>query len=82
MYSSSRHSGFIHPQSSEITPLAVYQDRRNLLRLMASGAAGASLATWAGREALAAGVEHTGKLLALPGTKSSVAGASFVSELI
>ena len=75
MYSSSRHSGFIHPQSSEITPLAVYQDRRNLLRLMASGAAGASLATWAGREALAAGVEHTGKLLALPVTKSSVAGA-------
>ena len=71
----SRRSGFIHPQSSEITPRAAYEDRRNLLRLMASGAAGASLAAWAGREALAADMERPGKLPALPGAKSSVAGA-------
>lgn len=71
----SRRSGFIHPQSSEITPRAAYEDRRNLLRLMASGAAGASLAVWAGREALAADMERPGKLPALPGAKSSVAGA-------
>ena len=72
---SPRRSGFIHPQSSEITPRAVYEDRRNLLRLMASGVAGASLAAWAGREALAADVARSGKLPALPGAKSSVAGA-------
>ncbi len=71
----SRRSGFIHPQSSEITPRAAYEDRRNLLRLMATGAAGASLAVWAGREALAADMERPGKLRALPGAKSSVAGA-------
>ncbi len=71
----SRRSGFIHPQSSEITPRAAYEDRRNLLRLMASGAAGASLAVWAGREALAADMERPGKLPALLGAKSSVAGA-------
>ena len=71
---SSRRSGFIHPQSSEITPQAVYEGRRNVLRLMASGAAGASLASWAGRDALA-DAAGAGKLAALPGRKSGVAGA-------
>ena len=75
MFLSSRRSGFIHPVPSEITPRAVYQERRNLLRFMASGAAGASLATWAGREALAADAARPGKLVALTGAKSSVAGA-------
>ena len=75
MPSSSRHSGFIHSRSSEITPLAVYEERRNLLRLMASGAAGASLAAWAGREAMAADGGSPGKLPALRGAKSSAAGA-------
>ena len=46
-------TGFIHPHSSEITPQAVYANRRTLLRHWASGAAGAALASWAGREALA-----------------------------
>ena len=73
---SSRRSGFLHPLSSEITPRAVYEDRRRLLQLMAGGAAGASLAAWAGREALAADVvARPGKLAALAGAKSSVAGA-------
>lgn len=72
---SSRHCGFVHPFPSEITPRAVYEDRRNLLRLMASGAAGASLAAWAGREALADSVARPGKLAALPAAKSTVAGA-------
>ncbi len=72
---SSRHCGFVHPFSSEITPRAVYEDRRNLLRLVASGAAGASLAAWAGREALADSVARPGKLAALPAAKSTVAGA-------
>jgi hypothetical protein len=37
-------SGFIHPLSSEITPRAAYEGRRDLLKLMATGAAGAALA--------------------------------------
>ena len=69
------NSGFIHPVSSEITPEGVYQQRRDLIRLMAGGAAGAALAGWAGREALAQGVAKPGKLAALPGAKSGVAGA-------
>ncbi|MDP2818246.1 MAG: protein-methionine-sulfoxide reductase catalytic subunit MsrP [Polaromonas sp.] len=68
-------SGFIHPVSSEITSQGVYQQRRDLIKLMASGAAGAAMAGWAGREALAQAVAKPGKLAALPGAKSAVAGA-------
>ena len=45
-----------------------------LLRGLATGAAGATLAAWAGRSALAA-AEHPGKLAALPGVASKVLGA-------
>jgi sulfoxide reductase catalytic subunit YedY len=69
------HTGFIHPVSSDITPQGVYQQRRELMKLLAGGAAGAALASWAGREALAQGVAKPGKLAALPGAKSAVAGA-------
>jgi sulfoxide reductase catalytic subunit YedY len=69
------NSGFIHPVSSEITSLRIYQQRRDMLRLMAGGAAGAALAGWAGRQALAQGAARPGKLAALPGAKSGVAGA-------
>ncbi|MDN3922463.1 protein-methionine-sulfoxide reductase catalytic subunit MsrP [Roseateles violae] len=58
--------------ASEITPRSVYEQRRQWLRLMASGAAGAALASWAGREALA---QTPGKLAKLPGAKSAVEGA-------
>jgi sulfoxide reductase catalytic subunit YedY len=68
------NSGFIHPVSSEITSQGIYQQRRDMIRLMAGGAAGAALAGWAGREALAQ-VARPGKLAALPGAKSGVAGA-------
>ena len=62
-------SGFIHPVSSEITSAEVYQSRRELLRLMATGAAGAALASWAGREALAQGaIPRPGKLQSLNAT--------------
>ena len=37
--------GFNHPLSSEITSPSVYQGRRELMKLMATGAAGAALAT-------------------------------------
>jgi sulfoxide reductase catalytic subunit YedY len=67
--------GFNHPIASEITPQAVYRNRRDIMRWMATGAAGAALASWAGREALAQQLQRPGKLAALPATKSAVAGA-------
>jgi methionine sulfoxide reductase catalytic subunit len=72
-------NGFLHPASSEITPQAVYRQRRDLLRLMASGAAGAALASWAGRQAFA-DTARPGKLAALPGGKSSVPGAIAIDK--
>ncbi len=66
-----RHSsGFVHPVASEITPLAAYQSRREMMRLMATGVAGAALAGWADREALA----QPGQ--ALPGVNASLAHAT------
>ncbi|MBX3656045.1 MAG: protein-methionine-sulfoxide reductase catalytic subunit MsrP [Ramlibacter sp.] len=73
MANPSSRSGFIHPYSSEITPRQVYEGRRDLMKLMATGVAGAALAAWAGREAMAQ-VPRPGKLVALPGGKSAVAG--------
>ena len=74
-------SGFNHPLPSEITSHGTYQGRRDLIKLMASGAAGAALATWAGREALAQTVTKPGKLAALAGGKSAVAGAMTVEKI-
>ncbi len=77
-----KDNGFNHPQSSEITSRAVYQNRRDLIRLMAGGVAGAALATWAGREAFAQGqVQRPGKLAALAGGKTSVAGAMTMEKV-
>jgi methionine sulfoxide reductase catalytic subunit len=75
-----RRDGFIHPLSSEITPRTVYQSRRDMLKLMASGVAGTALASWASREALAQ-VQRPGKLAALPGAKSAVAGAVTMEKI-
>jgi sulfoxide reductase catalytic subunit YedY len=77
----SRDSGFNHPHSSEITPRTVYEGRRDMLRLLAGGAAGVLLAGWAGREALAQTVQVPGKLAALPSVKSTVAGAQTMEKL-
>lgn len=74
------NDGFIHPVSSEITSRGVYQGRRDMIRLMATGAAGAALASWAGREAFAQAA-RPGKLAALPGGKSAVAGASVMEKV-
>ena len=76
----SRDSGFIHPHSSEITLRSVYEDRRQMLKLMAGGAAGAALASWAGREAMAQ-VARPGKLAALAGARSAVAGAVWTGRM-
>ncbi len=73
-------NGFIHPLSSEITPRAEYEGRRDLLKLMAGGAAGAALAAFASREALAQ-TERPNKLAPLPGAKSAVPGAVAMDKL-
>lgn len=54
-----------HPRASEITPPTVYEQRRQLIRLMASGVVGGALGIGASREAHAA----------LAATPSRVAGA-------
>ena len=69
------NQGFVHPDASEITPESIYQSRRQLIRLMAGGGAGAALASWASREAFAQAWVAPGQNLALAGSKSSVAGA-------
>jgi len=66
--------GFRHRLASDITPRAVYERRRELLKLIGSGAVGATLAGWAGRSALAQ-TPRPDKLAALPGARSAVAGA-------
>jgi sulfoxide reductase catalytic subunit YedY len=74
-------NGFMHPASSEITSERLYRERRTLIKLMASGAAGAALAAWAGREAMAQELARPGKNPALPGRKSPVAGAVTMDKL-
>ena len=62
------------PLTSEITPREVFEQRRLLLRHLATGVAGAGLASWAARDALAE-VRAPGKLAKLAGAKSTLAGA-------
>jgi sulfoxide reductase catalytic subunit YedY len=73
--------GFDHPLASEITPSAVYQDRRRMLQWLATGAAGAALASWAGREAFAQQVQRPGKLAPISTVRSSVAGAQTMEKV-
>ena len=56
--------GLLHGTASEITPRAVYEQRRSLIKAMAAGAAGLGLAAWAARDALGQ-VAQPGKLAAL-----------------
>ena len=72
--------GFNHPLGSEITPREAYAGRRDMLRLLAGGAAGAALAAWAGRDAWAQAVRPH-KLAALPGAPSNVAGAVVMDKI-
>ncbi len=81
------HSGFNHPIPSEITSLQAYQGRRQALKLMATGVAGAGMAAWASREALAQSlaasntVTRPGKLAELMAGKSAVAGAVTMEKI-
>jgi methionine sulfoxide reductase catalytic subunit len=72
--------GFIHPVPSEITPRAAYESRRDFIRMMAAGAAGPVLASWAAREAFAQ-VQRPGKLAALQAVPSKVPGAQTVEKV-
>jgi sulfoxide reductase catalytic subunit YedY len=58
----------IPPAASEITPRAVYDDRRRLLQGLAAGAALATTGAWAQGA-------RPGKGAALPGVRSTLAGA-------
>lgn len=76
-------NGFNHAVSSEITDRAVYEKRRDILKLLAMGAAGGSMATWASRQALAQSMTATkraGKLAALGGRISAVPGAATMDK--
>ena len=73
-------SGFTHAVGSEITPRDVYLRRRDWLQHLATGAAGVALASWAARDAQAT-VTPPGKLAALPGAPSRVAGAQTLEKV-
>ena len=76
--------GFCDALPSEITPQCVYSARRDLIKLLASGIAGAALASMAARQAqaqTAALTSRPGKLAALPGVKSTIAGALTMEKL-
>jgi len=75
MRSHSSSQGFDHGIPSEITPEAVYRERRALMKMWASGAAGMTLASWSQRSALAQS-EVPARLRPLPAAaRSSVPGA-------
>ena len=74
-------NGFNHSTSSDITPASTYQGRRDMIKLMATGAAGAALASWAGRQAMAETVAKPGKLATLAGGKSAVPGAMTMEKI-
>ncbi len=84
-FSKSSGSGFIHGPSGDITPQAVYAQRRDWLKHMAAGAAGLSMAAWASREAMAQTpsdvVVRPGKLAPLTGAVSRVSGANTMEKI-
>jgi methionine sulfoxide reductase catalytic subunit len=71
---------FIHPVPSDITPREVYEGRREMLKLLASGAAGSVLASWAARDAFAS-VPRPGKLAPINAVDSKVAGAMTTEKI-
>ncbi|MCY7370893.1 MAG: protein-methionine-sulfoxide reductase catalytic subunit MsrP [Polaromonas sp.] len=74
-------TGMDHLTPSEITSARDYYARRDAIKLMATGAAGATLAGWAGRKAFAQSVPKPGKLADLAGAKSAVAGAVVMEKV-
>ena len=71
--------GFDAAPASDITPRAVYLQRRAWLKALAAGTAGSALAGWAARDALAQA--RPGKLAPLAAGKSAVAGAMTMEKV-
>ena len=77
-------NGFNHTVPSEITSRTAYDSRRDMLKLIAGGAAGSVLAGWAARDAramTASSAPGGGKLPALVGVKSAVSGAVTMEKI-
>ncbi|MEN9670253.1 MAG: hypothetical protein RL018_530, partial [Pseudomonadota bacterium] len=72
--------GFNHAISSEITSRGIYEGRRDWMKLMAGGVAGAAMASWASREAHAM-TPKPGKLATLANVPSKLAGAMAFDKL-
>jgi methionine sulfoxide reductase catalytic subunit len=83
LISKRRASGFELATASDITPRAVYEQRRRFLRQLALGGAGTALASWAQREALAqdATAPRPGQLAPLAAQRSAVPGALTMEKL-
>jgi sulfoxide reductase catalytic subunit YedY len=80
----SNSNGFNHSVASEITAHAVYKGRREMLKTIAAGAAGLSMAAWASREAMAQASPwgaRPGKLAALTTLASKVDGANTMEKV-
>ena len=80
-----RHSdnGHNHPLGSEITPASAHHNRRQIMQHLATGVAGAALASWASRQALAQSdkaLARPGKLAPLASRPSTVAGANTMEK--
>ena len=75
----SRKDGFIHP--GEITPRAIFEGRRDMLKALAVSGAGVTLAGWAAHDAQAQAQDAPGKLAPLKGIKSTVAGAQATDKV-
>jgi sulfoxide reductase catalytic subunit YedY len=76
-------NGFNHASPSDITDRVLYENRRDLLKAMATGVAGAAMASWASREALAQSAAlfpRPGKLQVLNARPSAVAGATTMEK--
>ena len=76
----SSSSGFLHPVSSDITPQAAYQSRRDLMRQLAAGSAGLALAGWGLRDAQAQ-MARPGQLPPLASVPTKMAGAMVLDKL-
>jgi methionine sulfoxide reductase catalytic subunit len=78
-----RHAnGFEHATPSEITPRAVYEQRRAFVKALAAGGAGSAMALWAQREALAQEglVARPGRLAPLAGVQRSTVPGALTTE--
>ncbi|MEX8194062.1 protein-methionine-sulfoxide reductase catalytic subunit MsrP [Comamonas guangdongensis] len=71
------HDTGFEPPGSAITPRSLYLQRRAFMQTLATGAAGAALAGWAGRDALAAAEERK-HLPALKAAPSKLVGATTI----